>query len=65
MSAVTHEAANYAGALSSLLRGLSRSLRTAIEAHAAYRVRSVVSPSQLRQTDREIRRYRRLMKVGK
>ena len=65
MSAVTHEAANQAGALSSLLRSLLRSLRTAIEAHAAYRVRSVVSPSQLQQTDREIRRYRHLMQVGK
>jgi hypothetical protein len=65
MSAVTHEAANHTDALSSPLRSLLRSLRTAIEAHAAYRVRSVVSPSQLQQTDREIRRYRRLMKIGK
>jgi len=33
--------------------------------HARYRVNSAVSPSQFEQADREIRRYRRMMRAGR
>jgi hypothetical protein len=47
------------------LRALLRWLRTAIEAHARYRMKSAVSPSQFLQSERDIRRYRRLTQAGK
>jgi len=59
-----HGAGNFTATLVSRLRALVRVVRDAIEAHAEYRVRSAVPPSQLQQTDREMRRYRRLMQAN-
>ena len=64
MSVATHDAGSWPTA-ASILHTLLRAARTAIEAHARYRVNSAVSPSQFQQADREIRRYRRLMRAGK
>ena len=64
MSVATHDAGSWPTA-PSILRALLRAARTAIEAHARYRVKSAVSPSQFLQSDRDIRRYRRLMQAGK
>lgn len=47
------------------LRTLLRWLRMAIEAYARYRMNSAVSPSQFLQSERDVRRYRRLMQAGK
>jgi hypothetical protein len=64
MSVATHDAESWPTA-ASILRALLLAARTAIEAHARYRVKSAVSPSQFLQSDRDIRRYRRLMQAGK
>jgi hypothetical protein len=48
-----------------MLRALVRVVRNAIEAHAEYRVKSAVPLSQVRQMDREMRRYRRLLQARK
>ncbi len=64
MSATTQAAENYTPVPGSILRTLLRWARIAIEAYAQYRVKSAVSPSQLEQVEREMRRYRRLMRAG-
>jgi hypothetical protein len=63
MSVTTHQNSTLAPNFS--LRALLRWLRTSLEAHARYRMNSAVSPSQFRQSERDIRRYRRLMQGGK
>jgi hypothetical protein len=65
MSIAMHEAGNLPTTLGSMLRALVRMVRNAIEAHAECRVKSAVPLSRLQQTDREMRRYRRLMHAGK
>jgi flagellar biosynthesis regulator FlbT len=64
MSVATHEAENSTAMLAPMLRALLHVVRTAVEAHAGYRVKSAVSPSRSQQADREIRRLRRLMHAG-
>jgi hypothetical protein len=63
MSVATHDAGSWPTA-ASILRALLRAARTALEAHARYRVNSAVSPSQFLQSERDIRRCRRLMQAG-
>lgn len=65
MSVMMQGAGNFTATRPSMLRALVRVVRNAIEAHAEYRVRSAVPLSQARQTDREMRRYRRLIQAGK
>ncbi len=62
MSVATHEAGSWP-TRPSIVRALLRAVSTAIEAHVRYRVKSAVSPSQLLQCEREMRRYRRLMQA--
>jgi hypothetical protein len=64
MSVATHEAENSTAMLAPMLRALLHMVRTAVEAHAGYRVKSALSPSRSQQADREIRRLRRLMHAG-
>jgi hypothetical protein len=64
MSAVAHGAWDYTATPNSMLRTFLRFVKASIEAHAEYRAKSALSPSQLQQLDREIRRYRRLMQAG-
>jgi hypothetical protein len=64
MSVTTHAAQNPRLAPNFTPRALLRSLRMAIEAHVRYRANSAVSPSQFQQADREMRRYRRMMRTG-
>jgi len=64
MSVVTHDAGSWPTA-ASILRASLRAMRTAIESHARYRVKSALSPSQYLQSERDMRRYRRLMQAGK
>jgi hypothetical protein len=64
MSVVSHDAGSWPAA-ASILRALLRAVRMAIEAHARYRMKSAVSPSQFLQSERDIRRYRRLMQASK
>ena len=64
MSVATHHAGSLPTA-ASILRALLRAVGTAIEAHARYRVKSAVSPSQFLQSERDIRRCRRLMQAAK
>ena len=61
MSATTHAAKNSTFLPNFALRAVLRWVSATIEAHARYRVRSAMSPSQCQQVDREIRRYRRVM----
>jgi hypothetical protein len=63
MSATSHAAERPGLAPDFSPRRFLRWLRTAIDAHARYRVNSAVSPSQLQQADRDIRRCRRLMRT--
>lgn len=63
MSVATHDTGSWP-ATPSILRALLRAARRVIEAHATYRAKSAVSPSQFQQLDREMRRYRRLMQTG-
>jgi hypothetical protein len=65
MSATTHAAKNTTPVPAFTLRAVLQLARSAIEAHARYRVKSAMSPSQCQQVDREIRRYRRLMHAGR
>jgi hypothetical protein len=64
MSVTTH-AENSALLPNLALRGLLRWARTAIEAHARYRMNSAVSPAQFQRAEKEMRRYRRLMRAGR
>jgi hypothetical protein len=64
MSVATHDAGNWP-TLPSIVRTLLRAVRMGIEAHAQYRVNSAMSPSQFQQAEREIQRYRRLMRTGR
>lgn len=64
MSVTTH-AENSALLPSLALRGLLRWARTAIEAHARYRMNSAVSPAQFQRAEKEMRRCRRLMRSGR
>jgi multidrug resistance efflux pump len=63
MSVATHDAGSWRTA-PAILRAALRAVRTAIEAHAQYRVKSAASPSQFQQADRDVRRYRRLIRAG-
>jgi hypothetical protein len=65
MSVTMQGSGNFTAPCASMLRALVRMAHNAIEAHAEYRVKSAVPLSQLQQTDREMRRYRRLMQAGK
>lgn len=64
MSVATRDAGSWPTA-ASILRALLRALGTAIEVHARHRVKNAVSPSQFLQSERDIRRYRRLMQAGR
>jgi len=64
MSIAMHGTGNLPATRASLLRTLVRVVRNAIEAHAEYRVKNAVPLSRLQQTDREMRRYRRLVQAG-
>jgi hypothetical protein len=64
MSVTVQAAEHRTRAPKATLRALLRRLRMAVEAHARYRVNSAVPPSQLQQADREIRRYRRMLRPG-
>ena len=64
MSVAAHDARSRPTA-AAILRASLRAVRTAIEAHARYRMKSAVSPSQFLQSERDIRHYRRLIQAGK
>lgn len=61
MSARTQVVKNLSLVPNLTLRAVLRWASATIEAHARYRVKSTMSPSQWRRVDREIQRYRRLM----
>jgi len=63
MSVASHHAGSWP-TVPSIARALLRAVRTALEAHARYRVKSALSPAQFLQSERDIRRYRRLMRAG-
>jgi hypothetical protein len=65
MSITSHAAENSTISPNFTPRALLRWLRTAVEAHARYRVNSAVSPSQFQQADQEIQRCRRLMRTSR
>jgi hypothetical protein len=65
MSTATHATKNATLVPNFTLRAVLQWARSAIEAHARYRVKSAMSPSQCQQAEREIRRYRRLMHAGR
>jgi hypothetical protein len=46
-------------------RALLRLAWRAIEAHAEYRVKSAVPAAKLQRADREMQRYRRLIRAGR
>jgi len=63
MSIATHDAASWPTA-PSIVRAVLRAVRTTIEAHARYRMNSAMSPSQFQEADRELRRWRGMMRPG-
>jgi hypothetical protein len=65
MSATIHATKNATLMPTFTLRAVWQRARAAIEAHARYRAKSAISPSQCQQIDREFRRYRRLMHSGR
>lgn len=65
MTVAAHEAENGTATLARVLRVWLQAMRTAIETHAEYRVKSALPSAKLQQADREIRRYRRLLKTGR
>jgi hypothetical protein len=64
MSATSHAAERPGLAPDFSPRRFLRWLRTAIDAHARYRVNSALSPSQFQQADEELRRTRQLIRTG-
>jgi hypothetical protein len=65
VSVATHEAENSRAMLAPTPRALLRLVRRAIEAHAEYRVKSAVPAAKLQRADREMQRYRRLIRAGR
>lgn len=65
MSVTAHEAENGTATLVRVLRVCLQAVRTVIESHTEYRVKSAVPAAKLQQADREMRRCRRLMQGGK
>jgi hypothetical protein len=65
MSLLVHDAGNRAPTPGLALRTFLRSAQAIIDTYAQYRVKSALSPSQLQQTEGEIRRCRRLLTAHK
>jgi hypothetical protein len=65
MSATTHATKSFTLAPNFTLRTLLQWTQAAIEAYARYRARSAVSPLQIEQVEREMRRYRRSVRAGR
>jgi hypothetical protein len=64
MSAVTFDPTPRIAAAASKLQSLFGTVRDAVDTFASYRIQHAVPEAELRRAEREINRYRRLMRAG-